>query len=442
MQVVLSVVRGPHEGTEFAFATHENFVVGRGSLAHYRLPDDPYFSRLHFMVEVNPPSCRVLDLASRNGTLVNKQRVAFADLGDGDVIQAGHTLLRVRIDRDPTGTGAIDDSSAVVPASADREPANTSTAAGSVECQLEELLPIDDGESSADRSDCLPDDYEQRIRSREQPIDGYLLVDEIGRGGMGAVYLAIREEDRAVAAVKTVLPAIAMSDRELARFLREARILEQLQHPNIVSFREMGESNGLLWFAMDYVQGTDASELLAAHGGPLPVRRAARLICQMLDAVEFAHAKGFVHRDIKPSNLLVNQECSEEQGKLADFGLARIYQASSLSGLTLTGDMGGTPQFMPPEQITDYRNCQPTVDQYAAAATLYFLLTGEFIYDFPPDLGRQLLMILQQSPVPIQQRRPEVPDQLAFVIHRALAREPGHRFEGVGELRAAISRFM
>src|SRR5262249_40419878 len=147
-------------------------------------------------------------------------------------------------------------------------------------------------------------------------------------------------------------------------------------------FREMGESNGQLYFAMDYVPGTDAGRLLKAHG-PLPAGRAVALVCQLLEALEYAHAKGYVHRDIKPANLLVTEIGGREVAKLADFGLARVYQTSRLSGLTMMGDRGGTIAFVAPEQLTHFRDAKPAVDQYSAGATLYNLLTQRFVYDLP-----------------------------------------------------------
>jgi len=277
-------------------------------------------------------------------------------------------------------------------------------------------------------------------RQHEQIIDGYQILRPLGKGAMGIVYLAIRQADGSLVALKTIIPQVAGTPNQVERFLREAEILRQLTHTNIVSFRESGESNGKIFFAMDFVRGRDASEILRAENF-LPMQRACRLICQLLEALDFAHTRGFVHRDIKPSNMLVTTEGGRETLKLADFGLARVYQSSQLSGLTMTGDIGGTVAFMPPEQITQYREAKPPVDQYAAAASLYNMLTGQYIYTLPSSFQKQLAMILNENPVPIRQRRADLPEALAQVIHRALAREPEERYRSVREFHTALFPF-
>ncbi len=257
---------------------------------------------------------------------------------------------------------------------------------------------------------------------------------------MGVVHLALREADRRAVAVKTIVPSAAGKRGLLERFLREADILRQLDHPHIVAFREMGEAGERLFFAMDYVPGTDAGRLLQ-RDGPLPVPRAVGLTGQLLEALEYAHARGFVHRDIKPANMLVTEAGGREVVRLADFGLARVYHASELSGLTLGGELGGTLAYMAPEQITNYREAQPPVDQYAAGATLYRLLTRELLYDFPKDFNTQIAMILNEAPVPIRSRRPDLPEALARVVHRALERDPARRFADARAFRAALAPF-
>jgi serine/threonine-protein kinase len=280
----------------------------------------------------------------------------------------------------------------------------------------------------------------EQARALPQPVPGHLVVRELGQGGMGVVSLAVRAADGQPVAVKTIIPAVAGSAAQVERFLREAGILRELNHPNIVAFRDLGEAGGVFYFTMDYVRGCDAAGLLKRQG-PLAVGRAVGLVCQALDGLAYAHARRFVHRDVKPSNLLVAEEGGHEVVKLADFGLARVYQASELSGLTMMGQIGGTVAFMPPEQVTDYRQARPPADQYSAAASLYNLLTGAFVHDPAADLNGQLLKILEEDPVPIRSRRPDVPRGLAEVIHRALAREPGDRWPDVTALRRALQPF-
>ena len=438
MKIVLDVIEGVHKGQSFKFDGHSTFIVGRSNQAHFQLPqNDRYFSRLHFLVEMNPPLCRLMDLNSRNGTFVNGERVKSADLKNGDLIKGGRTIIRAMIEADITQSlKPVDEAPAVsepapppVPrVAAKRSPAPTAPAA----CPF--------CGATARLTDNICAACAGNARKRKQPIPGYELVSELGHGGMGVVYLGRSCKDGNPVAVKTIVPEAAGSKSAIARFLREARILQQLQHPNIVSFRESGEANGLLFFVMDYVPGVDASDLLLEHG-PLLVGRAVRLICQVLDALAYAHGAGFVHRDIKPANCLVAGSAPKEIAHLCDFGIARVYQDSRISGLTLKGDLAGTFAFMAPEQITNLRETSPAADLYSTGAMLYTLLTGQAIYDFPRQLEDQILMILQQDPVPILMRRVNLPPSLARAIDRSLQRDPNDRFPDAVAMSAALSRF-
>lgn len=409
MGILFTVIDGPHKGREFSFSGHDTFIVGRSKRAHFQLADkDKYFSRIHFLVEVNPPRCRIVDMNSHNGTYVNDQRIQETDLRNGDRIKAGHTILQIAVHLEGGARpGESTQSWQVAPATA----------------------------QAVDELEILPDSVAPAWPS----IPGYQILRELGRGGMGVVYLATAADGSQVA-LKTITPAVTPSASQLQRFLREANILQQLRHPHIVSFRAMGEANGLLFFAMDYVAGSDAAALVKQHGR-LPMKAAIGLTCQLLQALEHAHAQGFVHRDIKPANLLVRQGNKGLEARLADFGLARVYQASQLSGLTLSGDVGGTVKFMPPEQVTNYRQVKPPADQYGAAATLYYLLTGKHVYDFSTTKAQPLLVIMQEEPIPIQTHGVALPDALATIIHRALDRAPEKRFADVAELRRALLPF-
>ena len=484
MRINLTVIEGPHEGREFTFQEHDNFIVGRAKVAHFQLlVHDKYFSRIHFMVEINPPLCRLLDMGSTNGTSVNGRKANATELHDGDLIKAGKTVIRVTVQdvedlrgeaRDPIHDNhsisesqppsfrfehaalalppdsvpvrdtapkpiAVDGSPSAVEASATVRRAVVNGLCSVCGARLPDSPGSDTWSGFQPYSLALCPACLSQIRMHPQPIEGYQIVRELGRGSMGLVYLAIRVPDRVVVALKTIQPAVAGTKVQIERFLREARILGQLDHPRIVTLREAGESNGLLYFAMDYVPGSDAAELQKQHGGPLQIERAVEMVCQILSALEYAHEKGFVHRDIKPANLLVEEKDGRELVRLADFGLARTYQTSPLSGLTLQGSIGGTVAFMAPEQIIQFREAKPPVDQYAAGATLYKLLTDKPVFDLPRKIEQKLLMILQDDPVPIRSRRPEISEALAAVVHRSIAKAPKARFPNVGSMKAALA---
>ena len=468
-RLTLEVMEGPHKGRAFTFREHDSFIVGRSPQAHFQLPKkDSHFSRIHFLIEFNSPHCRMMDMKSTNGTLVNGKRVARADLKDGDLIQGGTTTIRVAIEQEAAYQGALSETvtyrgaqtAGGAPASEEKiaQPIEAPLAASSSSLPTEVEsrspscracgAPTTEHEQGSHPSDLRSTERSvcptcsRAIDSQPQPIAGYEIIRELGRGGMGIVSLARWASDNALIALKTAIPDAAATHEEIAKFLREARILFDLNHPHIVRCVDVGNSAGYLYFAMEYVPGCDAHHLVRELGGPLTVRRAVRLICQMLDALAYAHSRRFVHRDIKPPNLLISGTGADESLKLADFGLARIYQSSRLSGLTITGDVQGTPAFMPPEQITRYRDVLPTSDIYSAGATLYYLLTKKHVYDFPKRVELRILKILEENPVPIRARRPDLPAALAATIDRCLAREPGDRFADADSLREALTPFL
>jgi len=421
MLITFTVTTGPLAGRAFTFEGHDVFLVGRSPNAHCRFPeDDPYFSRVHFLIEVNPPRCRLTDMGSRNGTFVNGRKVEVVDLTSGDEIRAGHTRITVKVEGAPPRSRRDLDAPNETLADLDSPQQRSNPVAGTP--LVNELTG----------SAILP--------SGEPRIPGYQLVRPIGRGNMGVVYLAYRESDGREVAIKTVLPMHAGNLQITERFLRESEALGKFNHPNIVSFYEVGEADGLLYFVMEYVSGTDVAKVLQERPRVEP-RTAIRLAIQVLDALGHAHAKGLVHRDIKPANvLLADLPDGKRQVKLADFGLSRAYQASQISGLTHVGDLGGTPAYMPPEQITNYRQVTPAADQYSTAAMLYHMLTGQWVFDLPP-MPAGLLTIMNDDPVPLTERRPDLPAALGEVIHKALAKKPADRYQDVIAFRTALVPF-
>jgi serine/threonine-protein kinase len=426
------VVEGPHIGREFTFQGHDNFIVGRASIAHFRLPkEDQYFSRVHFMVEVNPPNCRLLDMGSRNGTRVNGEKVGQYELKDGDQVRAGKTVIHVSIEgmtRDP-------DSAPATRAGTHTSPPNAATSIAPTKAWLGDS----DTQTQIDPARRSPGAGSEDMSLPEIP--GYRIVRVLGKGGMGIVYLANRHSDGMPVAIKMIQPTGDRSEMEVRRFLREASILQQLHHPRIVEFQHMGEVAEYLFFVMDFIPGCDAQQLVR-RDGPLPVGSAVNLACQALEGLGYAHQHGVVHRDVKPSNLLVARQEEHPVCMLADFGLARVYQASRLSGLTLMGEIAGTIPFMPPEQITDFRGSGPGCDQYSLAATLFFLLTGHHIFDFSGiPCEKRMTKILFESPRRIEDYLPDVATELAVALHRALEKNPENRFSHVDTFREALEPF-
>jgi serine/threonine-protein kinase len=243
-----------------------------------------------------------------------------------------------------------------------------------------------------------------------------------------------------MAALKSVRPAVAAGQIESKRFFREVEVLGRLNHPNIVRLQASGECAGLMFFCMDFVPGFNGAELVRREG-TLPAARAVAITLQLLDALEYAHCEGVVHRDVKPANVMVTPGQGRDQVSVLDFGLARAYQLSRMSGITMVGAVGGSAAFMAPEQVIDFRGARPGVDQYSAAATLYYLLTGRHTRDFPADFQASVMMLLTDPLVPLRQRRPDIPEPLARAAERALASEPSGRFPSCAAFADALRPF-
>jgi serine/threonine-protein kinase len=189
------------------------------------------------------------------------------------------------------------------------------------------------------------------------------------------------------------------------------------------------------------VDGDEAAGRLK-NVGPFPVAYALDVIDQAMRAASYMHSRGVVHRNIKPGDLLIGRSGDQEMVKLADFGLAFFYQGSLAGRLTTSAQVLGTLGFMPPEQVLDSREATPLADQYALAATLYFLLTGTHVLDFPSNnYCEGLRMVLEEMRVPITKRRRDIPDRLAAIIHRGLELKPENRFPDVEAMRQALRFF-
>ncbi|MDR0620776.1 MAG: protein kinase [Deltaproteobacteria bacterium] len=285
-----------------------------------------------------------------------------------------------------------------------------------------------------------------------QAIAGYRNVKMLGQGGMGQVWLVEEEETGQLMALKLMLPQRAEDESSRENFLREAFLGWQLNHKNIVRYQKCGQSNGAYFILMEYCEGGSVDKLIAENGGRLSVDKATNIILQALEGLEFAHqaevvakseqgvnikVKGVVHRDFKPGNLFLDGTGKNAVVKVADFGLAKAYELSGLSGHTRTGQTAGSPVFMPRQQIINYKYSKPDVDVWAAAASYYHMLTGEYPKKFVP--GKDILSAaLTGDAVPIRQRGVDIPAKLAKVIDQALVEKPKIGVQSASELRRMI----
>ncbi|MGI8883245.1 MAG: protein kinase domain-containing protein [Pyrinomonadaceae bacterium] len=428
MIVTLRVVAGPQVGRVFTFEQHETFMIGRGEDSHFCLPQDRFFSRHHCILEIAPPQIFLRDLGSTNGTFVNGIRVETAHLKSGDRIQGGETVLEVEIKTD------------YLQSSVPLHLQSTSPSIITVECLNCGLL----ADAEASRPDAklsyLCDECRTKLRQNPQPIPNFQMIRILGQGGMGSVMLARAEKDGRAVAVKTLLPEVAVSEQSLKRFLREIEVSASLKHPNIVGYIEHGTHNGIVYLVTEYITGLDASKVAKQHGGKLPYQVVIKIIEQSLAALDFAHKQGFVHRDVKEQNILLEGNFPNVTAKITDFGLAKSFKQTGMSGVTMVGDVAGTIAYMPPEQVRDFKEVRPPSDIYATGMTAYSLLTGAHALDISPKAGisETVKAIFEKPIIPIANRSNEVPPKVAYVIERALIKDVENRWRTAGEMRQAL----
>jgi serine/threonine protein kinase len=259
-------------------------------------------------------------------------------------------------------------------------------------------------------------------------VGGYRIEEPIGRGGMGLVYRVRHVSLNRIYALKLLAPALAEDEQFRERFKRETRIAASLHHPNVVGIHYAGEHEGLLFFVMDYVTGTDLREILLKQGA-LDANRAIDLLDQFAAALDAAHRRGLVHRDVKPANILITVKDGEEHAYLTDFGLAKKFDTAS--GLTVKGAVVGTVDYMAPEQITGAHTDART-DIYALGCVLYQMLTGNVPYERENSVAT-LFAHVHEPPPPLEASVSTAYPAFAPVLEKAMAKEPGDRYVSAGD---------
>jgi eukaryotic-like serine/threonine-protein kinase len=306
-------------------------------------------------------------------------------------------------------------------------------AAPSAVHQQATLPPRDD--ATVDLGSADPAQPETPSPTRVRYFGDYEIVREIARGGMGVVFQARQVSLNRAVALKMILSGQLANDTDIKRFYTEAEAAANLDHPGIVPIFEVGQHEGQHYFSMGFIEGQSLSQRLA--DGPLPPREAATLMVKVAEAIEYAHRRGVIHRDLKPANILLDQFGNP---RVTDFGLAKKLEGDS--GLTGSGQIMGTPSYMPPEQAGGNRGAVgPAADVYALGATLYCGVTGR-----PPfqaaNVMDTVLQVISEEPAPPRRLNPAVERDLETICLKCLEKDLSRRYGSAAELGHDLRRFL
>jgi hypothetical protein len=473
---------------EFGGSDVARVSLGGRPLTLGRAPDvdiqiaDQRLSRHHCRVELVGDRLVVTDLGSSNGTYVKNQRVQQAVLGAGEAFFIGKTRVTLEsvaaggmggggperggaldrtdiVPRAPTGGELTPPPRLASYAGARREAAaraqQAPPASGPTPIAGPPLVPgarppiptlnvpppsggapAYAAATSVDRVAPFAAPGPAPVETAKQqpsPVEGYHVLDRLGEGSMGTVFLARRLETGEVCVLKTI--KFSGSSKDAIFFIRECQAGLKLKHPHVVELLDFGESSGQLYLAMEYVDGGNLLDRIKSQG-PVASRDALAQLRQICDALIFAAKKKIVHRDIKPANILLTRD---GMAKLADFGLAKTMQAAGKQGLTQIGETRGTPIYMAPEMLMSASDADPRADIYSLGATYYHALTGQHPFR-APSVPEILRMVVQTEPVPIEERNPAADPALAAVVKKMMRKSPADRYQTPEELASDLDR--
>ncbi len=531
-KITIEIIKGEGAGQKFEYEDAERIFVGRQADCGIVLPEKTV-SRYHCLLDINPPTVKLQDFGSLNGTFLNDVKIGQRErdksweeasrdahkeyeLHDGDVIGIGKKCrLKCTVeepdimaisgawdgtmpeaDEDEENPAAYDgidlmgnegaaEESEAVPegpieaaekgqseAAAWSEEAKETSGKGQSEAEPEEA-PEEEPEQNNPKHDEEMDKIlgellmailggKQERPVGPSPVEGFDKIALLGKGGMGEVWKVRENKTGKLYALKTMLPQIAGDKKARDMFLREAKLTEFLDHENVVRTYKTGFSNNVYYILMDICEGGSVDDLMKRYGGKLPFNLATFIILQALEGLEYVHnvpvqaeivkrglfggrreklmdAKGLVHRDFKPGNIFLMDKSDHPVAKVADFGMAKAFQAAGFTTMSSEGMVKGTVPFMPRQQALDCRFAKPEVDVWAAAASYYYMLTGQFPKNFRQGVNMWQILVTE-SATPIRQRDPSVPERLAQVIDRALVERPVIGCNSAAALRYDIIR--
>lgn len=408
-------------------------VIGSASDCHIRLMS-PDICSAHSVITLDDESLRVRNLHSGIGTRVNGIEVDVCDLAHGDKLECGPFVFYVETNLtfELSKTAAILDTR-LDNTAADGTPQDTAVDTdGKSPLTMEFLKKLMlQGQITKFQADWL-----MNGEFEEFEIDHYKVLEILGNGGMGWLYVALDPETKKKIALKVISK---QQDIEfLTRFKLEARAGQMLDHPNIVRTYKMGERDDIYYVVMELVEGVNLQEMIYLKKA-VPWEASCSFMAQTARALENAHKAGMVHRDIKPANLLITADGTV---KILDFGLALIDEDEDEFTLAMISgqDCVGTADFIAPEQTIDSYTVDGRADIYSLGCTFYCALTG--VVPFPGEsISRKLRAHRNREARPIREWNSEVPEKVAKIVEKAMARRPEDRFQSAADLRKALKPF-
>lgn len=491
MKVSVEVIKGPEKGRIFDFDQPDKFIVGRGKEAHFRISDeDRYVSRIHFMLEIAPPRVYFRELSQTNPSTINGLAVSEAELQDGDIIRVGYTQLQVSL------TKAIETNIvyclrcgiSMEVMLGEPTPQFCSHCSDELERarkkkQVQQNVYCSCGENLSSLSDsdgrmaelqglvqyiCPKCAQEMQDRGLAGTcIDEYEALGILGEGHFGIVYKVYHRATSRVMALK--LMKEITDPMLLKRFARETKYLNQLNHPHIIRYIDSGSYNNYPFLAMELCSHGTLQGLMMNSPSTQIWKVAVPYIVQALDGLAYLHSKSILHRDLKPDNMLLQKDPDGKlMVKISDLGLAKKYSEAGGSALTQLGTAMGTICFSSPEEWTNARDVREPSDIYSMGASLYYLLTGYYAFDFPSSqreledmlydqlmgakniseamamimklkrIKHPLELILTQDPIPVEMRDPTIPTALAEAINKSMCKDPSKRYPTAYEFSQAL----
>ena len=420
----LRITSSNFEGRSFPLTPERRYVMGRSRTCDITIRD-PALSRQHIALHVLTDGVRLTDLGSSNGCKVNEAVVREALLRPGDRVHIGATVLELAESKLPGATSTQGLTQSRQTDLLRRMPACAACGVLVPEAEIRAGRARVAGEA-AFCARCT-DPHLGLL------IGGFRILAPLGEGAMGAVYRAAQVSLQRLVALKLLLRCFTADEAAVQRFLREARVGGRCDHAGIVQVIDAGAQDGLYYLALEYVDGKNLADRLAAETrlAAADVVRVGRQVCA---AMAHAHARGVIHRDLKPGNLLQGKNGDI---KVTDLGLAKSFEESGLSSLTQVGTTMGTLTYMPPEQLNDAREADGRADVYALGATLFHLLTGNRPY--PARTPREYAEQIQTFPVhwpPASVVSP--PPALKLALERAMAKAPEARFQTMDQFAGAL----